>query len=134
MCHSLDSPYRTAINEVLLKLKESNEVETLIDRWWKDESQRIDPDYCPREKTEEEEADSDKLGLANVGGVFVVLFVGLFLSIFIGVMEFLWNVKKVSIDEKVIQNSSYKIKASTKAGDDHHFNPIEFLFILDNTI
>lgn len=41
----------------------------------------------------------------NVGGVFLVLAAGLSVAIFIGVLEFLWNVRKVSIDSKVIVES-----------------------------
>jgi len=38
--------------------------------------------------------DANALAIANVGGVFVVLFVGLVLSIFVAVAEFVWNVRR----------------------------------------
>lgn len=39
--------------------------------------------------------------MANVGGVFLVLAIGCSCAIFIGILEFLWNVRKVAIDQKV---------------------------------
>lgn len=48
-----------------------------------------------------EEKNSLELGMANVGGVFLVLACGLGVSIVVGLLEFLWNVSRVSIDEKV---------------------------------
>lgn len=47
------------------------------------------------------DSDTPELGMDNVGGVFLVLAAGLVLAIFIGILEFLWNVRKVSIDLKV---------------------------------
>lgn len=45
-----------------------------------------------------------ELDLANVGGVFIVLLVGTGIAFFIAILEFLWNVRKVAVDEQV---SSY---------------------------
>lgn len=47
------------------------------------------------------ESDAPELGMDNVGGVFLVLAAGLAVSVFIGILEFLWNVRKVSIDSRV---------------------------------
>lgn len=41
------------------------------------------------------------MGMKNVGGVFIVLAAGLGVSIVIGILEFVWNVSKVSAEEKV---------------------------------
>lgn len=38
---------------------------------------------------------------ANVGGVFLVLGVGCLFALIIAIIEFLWNVKKVAVEEKV---------------------------------
>lgn len=51
--------------------------------------------------------DTPELGMDNVGGVFLVLAAGLGLSILIGFLEFLWNVSKVSVAEKVCQRVSF---------------------------
>lgn len=53
------------------------------------------------EGAEEGDADTPELGLENVGGVFLVLGLGLFAAMVLGVSEFLWNVKTVAIEEKV---------------------------------
>lgn len=49
----------------------------------------------------EEEDNSGKLALANVGGVFLVLGVGIGLSYALALVEFLWNVRNVSVEEHV---------------------------------
>ena len=38
--------------------------------------------------------DANALSIANVGGVFVVLAVGLLLSVIVAVVEFVWNERK----------------------------------------
>lgn len=38
---------------------------------------------------------------ANVGGVFLVLGFGCLFALIVAIIEFLWNVKKVAVDEKV---------------------------------
>lgn len=47
--------------------------------------------------------DMVELGIENCGGVFVILAGGCAMGLLIGVMEFLWNVNKISLNEKVIQ-------------------------------
>lgn len=42
-----------------------------------------------------------ELGLANVGGVFVVLTAGIVMAFFISIGEFLWNVRKIAVKEHV---------------------------------
>jgi hypothetical protein len=37
----------------------------------------------------------------NVGGVFVVLGFGCLFALIVAVLEFLWNVKKVAVEQKV---------------------------------
>lgn len=46
-------------------------------------------------------SSTPELKLVNVGGVFLVLGIGLLCSIVIGLVEFLWNLKTVAIEEKV---------------------------------
>ena len=38
--------------------------------------------------------DANALSMANVGGVFVVLAVGLLLSVIVAVVEFVWNERR----------------------------------------
>lgn len=46
-------------------------------------------------------ASSSQLGLANLGGVFIVLLGGMFVSIIIAVFEFSWKRRKLAVDENV---------------------------------
>lgn len=39
--------------------------------------------------------------LANVGGVFLVLGFGCLFALIVAIIEFLWNVKKVAVEERV---------------------------------
>lgn len=39
--------------------------------------------------------------MGNVGGVFLVLLAGCVCAIFIGILEFLWNVRRVAVEEIV---------------------------------
>lgn len=43
-----------------------------------------------------------ELGIGNVGGVFVVLLLGCTCASILGIVEFLWNVKDLAIEEKVM--------------------------------
>lgn len=44
---------------------------------------------------------ANELGLANVGGVFVVLMGGMGVACVIAVCEFVWKSRKVAVDERV---------------------------------
>ena len=44
---------------------------------------------------------ANELGLANVGGVFVVLVGGMGFACMVAVFEFLWKSRKVAIEEQV---------------------------------
>lgn len=49
VCHSLDSPYRTAISGAVLKLQEEGKLHLLKQKWWKEKrgggSCRVRPLY-----------------------------------------------------------------------------------------
>lgn len=84
-----DSPYRKAFSEQILKLSESGILNDLKDKWWKSTQE------CDEEKKEEH------LGIGAVGGVFLVVCGGCFVAFIIALIEFLWNVEKIAIEEKV---------------------------------
>lgn len=54
-----------------------------------------------KEDEAEKNANTSELGLASVGGVFFVLMCGCGASFFIAICEFLWNIRKVAVNEKV---------------------------------
>lgn len=51
---------------------------------------------------------ASSLGVANVGGIFVVLFVGLALAIIVAVLEFIWNAK--NNDYKTENSNSMQVR------------------------
>ena len=49
---------------------------------------------------------ANELGLANVGGVFVVLLGGMGVACVIAVAEFVWKARKVAVEERVRSKST----------------------------
>lgn len=58
-------------------------------------------DYLYLQSDAEEKPDGADLALANVGGVFFVLGVGIAIGVILAIFEFLWNVRSVSVEEHV---------------------------------
>ena len=88
-----ESPYRDQISLAILELQENNNIQMFYNKWWKNSG------TCNQDDKKQETASS--LDISNVGGIFVVLFVGLTLAIFVAVIEFLWNARKTARDERV---------------------------------
>ncbi|XP_018339843.1 PREDICTED: glutamate receptor ionotropic, kainate 2-like isoform X1 [Trachymyrmex septentrionalis] len=91
-----NSPYRIPINRAILKLGETGTLAEIRKKWWEERGGGL----CKKDETEKSENTSE-LGLANVGGVFFVLMCGLCGSFFIAICEFLWNIRKVAVTEKI---------------------------------
>lgn len=99
-----DSPYRDEINRAILKLKESRVLQDIKDKWWKEKYLKTvngEVVNCT-EENKTTSSDEPDLDLEHIWGVFLVLIGGIAIAIFIGILEFLWNVRKVSIALKVI--------------------------------
>lgn len=95
------SPYRTLINQAILKLQEDGTLSKLKTRWWVEKNGG--EGKC---KTDTGGGgDTPELGLDNVGGVFLVLGAGLFVATIVGILDFLWNIRAIAIEEKVCQFS-----------------------------
>ncbi|KZC04141.1 Glutamate receptor 1 [Dufourea novaeangliae] len=92
-----NSPYRTAISGAILKLQEEGKLHLLKTRWWKE---KRGGGSC-RDDTSKSSSTANELGLANVGGVFVVLMGGMGIACVIAVCEFVWKSRKVAIEERV---------------------------------
>jgi hypothetical protein len=81
----------------ILRLQETGRLQMLYNKWWRNAGSCASDD-----KSKEKKAHS--LGVANVGGIFFVLAVGLALAVVVGVVEFVWNavtgprVKKLSLE------------------------------------
>ncbi|XP_050461364.1 glutamate receptor ionotropic, kainate 2 isoform X3 [Cataglyphis hispanica] len=91
-----NSPYRTAINGAILKLQEEGKLHVLKTRWWKE---KRGGGSC-RDEISKSSSAANELGLANVGGVFVVLMGGMGVACVIAVCEFVWKSRKVAIEER----------------------------------
>ncbi|XP_076174865.1 glutamate receptor ionotropic, kainate 2 isoform X2 [Ptiloglossa arizonensis] len=84
----MGSPWRDKISLAILELQEKGEIQILYDKWWKSPG-----DTCMRtEKGKESKANS--LGVANIGGVFVVLMCGLAFAVLIAIFEFCYNSRR----------------------------------------
>lgn len=51
--------------------------------------------------------DSAELDVSEVGGMFVILIFGCLLGFLFCLLEFLWNIRKVAVEEKVMYNMEY---------------------------
>ncbi|XP_049845012.1 glutamate receptor ionotropic, kainate 2 isoform X2 [Schistocerca gregaria] len=91
-----NSPYRTAISGAILKLQEEGKLHILKTRWWKE---KRGGGTC-RDDTSKSSSTANELGLANVGGVFVVLMGGMGVACVIAVCEFVWKSRKVAVEER----------------------------------
>lgn len=83
------------ISTAILHLQEKGELSQLKTKWWNE----MGGGKC--DEDEEEPTDSNELGMRNVGGVFLVLILGCGMSVLIAIVEFLWNVREVAVEEKV---------------------------------
>ncbi|KFB52145.1 AGAP000801-PA-like protein [Anopheles sinensis] len=92
-----NSPFRTAISSAVLKLQEEGKLHILKTRWWKE---KRGGGSC-RDDTSKSSSTANELGLANVGGVFVVLMGGMGVACVIAVCEFVWKSRKVAVEERV---------------------------------
>lgn len=91
-----DSPYRGLISDAILQLQERGRLHELKNKWW---SQR---GTCGAKEVAKGSASmASELGLAHVGGVFVVLAAGSMIAIFICIGEFIWKMKKIPRSERV---------------------------------
>lgn len=54
-----------------------------------------------QDETTKSSSTANELGLANVGGVFVVLMGGMGVACVIAVCEFVWKSRKVAVEERV---------------------------------
>ncbi|XP_050099710.1 glutamate receptor ionotropic, kainate 2-like isoform X2 [Anopheles aquasalis] len=94
----VNSPYRTAISGAVLKMQEEGKLHQLKTRWWKE---MHGGGRCDGKASAASSDSAAELGIGNVGGVFVVLAIGCSCAFIIGILEFLWNVRKVAVEERI---------------------------------
>lgn len=96
-----DSPYKTPISKALLTLQQRGTIKELIDKWWESKDVDANGNEIDCQADEKEKKDTDDLDIKELGGIFIVLAVGVLLSVFVGFLEFIWSVRRTSIDERV---------------------------------
>ena len=69
----------------ILSLQESGRLQILYNKWWRNAGS-----CSAEEKPNEKKASS--LGVANVGGIFLMLAAGLICACIVGIGEFAWHV------------------------------------------
>ncbi|KAG0417616.1 hypothetical protein HPB47_005466, partial [Ixodes persulcatus] len=88
------SPYRRHLSAAILRLQEDGTMQMLKNRWWK-----VGPrQHCPEDSRLETSrpGSASELGLAKVGGVFVVLLGGLGIACIIAFVEFFCKARSSS--------------------------------------
>uniref|UniRef100_A0A1W7RAA1 Glutamate receptor 1 n=1 Tax=Hadrurus spadix TaxID=141984 RepID=A0A1W7RAA1_9SCOR len=90
------SPYTTLLSSAILKLQETGKLHNLKVKWWKKKGGGL----CVEDE-KKTSTSTNELGLANVGGVFVVLLAGLGSACVIVVIEFIAHTRKKPREERV---------------------------------
>uniref|UniRef100_T1GVU3 Ionotropic glutamate receptor C-terminal domain-containing protein n=1 Tax=Megaselia scalaris TaxID=36166 RepID=T1GVU3_MEGSC len=88
----IGSDYRSNLSWAILQLGEKGELFELKKTWW---SKKM---TC--EQNEEE--DGSDLSVKELGGVFLVLLGGLIIAYILGIGEFLWNIQKIAVEERLL--------------------------------
>ncbi|XP_078265023.1 glutamate receptor ionotropic, kainate 1 isoform X3 [Rhinoraja longicauda] len=81
----IGSPYRDKVTIAILQLQEEGKLHLMKEKWWRGNG-------CP----EEENKEASALGVENIGGIFIVLAVGLVLSVFVAIGEFVYKSRRNS--------------------------------------
>ncbi|WAR07408.1 LOW QUALITY PROTEIN: GRIK2-like protein [Mya arenaria] len=80
-----DSPWTDLISREIIYFQETQQIQKLYDKWWKEKSGG---------KCDVDEGKKDASSLGHVGGVFVVLVGGLVAGLLLACLEFMWKAKK----------------------------------------
>ena len=106
----IDSPYRDILSDTILKLQDEGIIQKYYNKWWKEASTV----KCDQEEKRKDMAS--ELGFANIGGIFVILAIGLVLSMIVAAVEFSIKIRnrkgrEVSVDrrEKEIDRFSFRL-------------------------
>ncbi|KAK9293469.1 hypothetical protein QLX08_011592 [Tetragonisca angustula] len=97
------SPLKDAFNNAILTLLNKRKLEKLKDKWWKKNPERKDCDA--------ENSQSDGISIQNIGGVFVVIFLGIIFACFTLAFEY-WYYRYRTKITKIDRNSITKGKVT----------------------
>ncbi|VVC94093.1 unnamed protein product [Leptidea sinapis] len=104
-----NSPFRTHINQAILELKELTILDKIKRKWWED---KYGANQCEG-TTDENDVEGD-LEMDNLMGAFLVLILGLVVSLFITAAEFFNEVRNIVVREQVSHKEVFikELKAS----------------------
>ncbi|ODM93591.1 Glutamate receptor ionotropic, kainate 2 [Orchesella cincta] len=85
------SPLKDQLNDAILKLLNQRHLEQLKETWWNDNDFKA---TCPKDDNQ-----SDGISIHNIGGVFIVIFVGIVMACFTLVFEYWWYRKRNIAEE-----------------------------------
>ena len=112
------SEYRDRISMTILEMQESGRIQVLYNKWWKNTGVCVSDD-------KKKESKASSLGVANVGGIFVVLFVGLALAVIVAALEFVWNNRRQTsvnrLNKQVFKELSPLTHYSGRPADDFFY-------------
>jgi len=78
------SPLKDQLNDAILRLLNQRKLEGMKERWWNQNPYR--------QNCDEDEEDTGGISIHNIGGVFIVIFVGIFLALITLAIEY-WYYK-----------------------------------------
>jgi len=87
-----DSPYSQAISQGVIQLIEMGKVRELKKKWWEKER---GGGSCG----EDAGANSDKMGVGALAGLFMMLILGMVIAAMVAICEFTWRKRKLAVDE-----------------------------------
>ncbi|RTG89503.1 glutamate receptor, ionotropic, invertebrate [Schistosoma bovis] len=108
------SKYRDPISETILKLQKSQVLEQLKFYWWRKHDIEKPCDTSPTKSS-----DANSLGVEKVGGCFVMLLIGMVVSLLVGLLEFVCNAyrrvatKKHSLHEEIARDFRFSMACSS---------------------
>ncbi|CAH1226185.1 GRIK2 [Branchiostoma lanceolatum] len=106
------SPIRDKITIAILQLQEAGQIQMLYNKWW------VNMGQCSNDDNKEASA----LGVANVGGIFIVLIAGLVVGILVAIIEFIWKSRSTQErDKQHMQNLSDVFKGSLSMAPSPNF-------------
>ncbi|KAF5269354.1 hypothetical protein FQA39_LY08746 [Lamprigera yunnana] len=106
------SPLKDQLNTAVLSLLNKRQLERLKEKWWNDNPNRI--------RCEKMEDQSDGISIQNIGGVFIVIFVGICLACGTLAFEY-WYYKRKRVTDIVNIQEPRKNSMETN-GTENQFN------------
>ncbi|XP_053396125.1 glutamate receptor ionotropic, kainate 2-like isoform X3 [Mercenaria mercenaria] len=83
-----DSPWIALLSKEIVHLQQKQVISKFYTKWWVEKSGAVCEDDTDKKK------NTNALGVANVGGVFVVLAGGTIFALLVAILEFLWKVSR----------------------------------------